>query len=43
VAIRSSATVLHYTSDYDLIAKTTGQDTDWVAPPGHCRSIRPKG
>ncbi len=31
---RYAATVLHYTSDYDLIAKVTGQETDWVAPPG---------
>jgi predicted nucleic acid-binding protein len=34
VAGRHSAAVLHYASDYDLIAKVTGQDTQWVAAPG---------
>lgn len=26
--------VLHYDSDFDLIARVTGQKCDWVAPPG---------
>lgn len=26
--------VLHYDSDFDLIARLTGQQCDWVAPPG---------
>jgi hypothetical protein len=34
VASRHSATALHYTSDFDLIAKATGQPTEWVVPPG---------
>ncbi len=34
VAMRHSAMVLHYASDFDLIAKVTGQDAQWVAPPG---------
>ncbi len=31
VAERYSATVLHDTSDYDLISKVTGQTMEWVA------------
>lgn len=27
-------TVLHYDSDFDLIASVTGQDTHWVVQPG---------
>lgn len=34
VAERERATVLHYDSDYDLIAQVTGQATQWVVPPG---------
>jgi predicted nucleic acid-binding protein len=30
----NGATVLHYDSDYDLIASVTGQPTAWVAPRG---------
>src|SRR5262249_21165 len=30
----NGATVLHYDSDYDRIAKVTGQPTEWVAPRG---------
>lgn len=26
--------VLHYDSDFDLIARVTGQKCEWVAPPG---------
>jgi predicted nucleic acid-binding protein len=29
-----AATVLHYDKDYDLIAATTGQRTQWVVPRG---------
>ena len=34
VAERERVTILHYDSDYDLIAKVTGQPTQWVAPRG---------
>lgn len=34
VAEREDLSVLHYDSDYDLIASVTGQPTDWVAPRG---------
>jgi predicted nucleic acid-binding protein/Arc/MetJ family transcription regulator len=34
VAGRYDATVLHYTTDFDLIAKATGQPADWIAPTG---------
>jgi predicted nucleic acid-binding protein/Arc/MetJ family transcription regulator len=34
VASRYQATVLHSTPDFDVIAKVTGQPTEWVAPPG---------
>lgn len=34
VAERERVTVLHYDSDYDLIAQVTGQATQWVVPPG---------
>jgi hypothetical protein len=27
-------TVLHYDGDYDMIAKVTGQPTEWVVPRG---------
>ncbi len=32
VAERERVTVLHYDSDYDLIAEVTGQPTQWVVP-----------
>lgn len=34
VAERSSLTVLHYDRDFDLIARVTGQPTQWVVPAG---------
>ena len=34
VAERNSLTVLHYDKDFDLIAKVTGQATQWVVPAG---------
>lgn len=34
VAERERVTILHYDSDYDLIAQTTGQPTRWVVPRG---------
>jgi predicted nucleic acid-binding protein len=34
VAGRHQATVLHHSSDFDLIAKVTGQAVEWVAVPG---------
>jgi predicted nucleic acid-binding protein len=34
VAERERVTVLHYDGDYDLIAKVTGQPTQWVVPAG---------
>ena len=34
VAERERVTVLHYDRDYDLIAKITGQATQWVVPRG---------
>jgi len=34
VAERERVTVLHYDSDYDLIAHITGQPTQWVVPRG---------
>ena len=34
VAEREQVTVLHYDSDYDQIAKITGQPALWVVPPG---------
>jgi len=34
VAERERVTVLHYDSDYDLIALLTGQQTQWVVPRG---------
>jgi len=34
VAERERITILHYDSDYDLIAKVTGQPTQWVVPRG---------
>ena len=34
VAQRHAVTVLHYTSDYDLIVKATGQAAQWIVPAG---------
>ena len=34
VAERERVTVLHYDSDYDLIAEVTGQAVQWVVPRG---------
>lgn len=34
VAERERVTVLHYDSDYDIIAKVTSQPTQWVVPRG---------
>jgi predicted nucleic acid-binding protein len=34
VAERESVTMLHYDSDYDLIADITGQPAQWVVPRG---------
>jgi predicted nucleic acid-binding protein len=34
VAERERVTILHYDSDYDLIAQTTGQPAQWVVPRG---------
>jgi predicted nucleic acid-binding protein len=34
VAERERLTLLHYDSDYDLIARVTGQPTQWVVPRG---------
>jgi predicted nucleic acid-binding protein len=34
VAERERVTVLHYDSDYDLIAGVTGQPMQWVVPRG---------
>lgn len=34
VAARAELTVLHYDRDFDLIAKATGQTTEWVVEPG---------
>jgi predicted nucleic acid-binding protein len=34
VAERERVTVLHYDSDYDLIAKVTAQPVQWVVPRG---------
>ena len=34
VAERERVTLVHYDSDYDLIAEVTGQPMQWVAPPG---------
>jgi predicted nucleic acid-binding protein len=33
-AERSSLVVLHYDTDYDLIAEVTGQPMEWVVPRG---------
>lgn len=33
-AERSGLVVLHYDKDFDLIAKVTGQRTDWIVPAG---------
>ncbi len=30
----ASLTVLHYDSDYDVIAKVTGQPVEWIVPRG---------
>jgi predicted nucleic acid-binding protein len=34
VAERERVAVLHYDSDYDIIAKVTGQPVQWVVPRG---------
>lgn len=34
VAERHRATILHYDSDYELIAEVTGQPAEWVVPRG---------
>lgn len=34
VAERAGLAVLHYDSDFDLIASVTGQPTEWVVPRG---------
>jgi predicted nucleic acid-binding protein len=34
IAERERVTLLHYDSDYDLIAQITGQPTRWVVPRG---------
>ena len=34
VAERERVTVLHYDSDYELIAEVTGQPAHWVVPRG---------
>jgi predicted nucleic acid-binding protein len=34
VAEREGVTILHYDSDYDLIAEVTGQPMQWVVPRG---------
>jgi predicted nucleic acid-binding protein len=34
VAERERVTVVHYDSDYDIIAQVTGQPTQWVVPRG---------
>jgi predicted nucleic acid-binding protein len=34
VAEREHVTLLHYDSDYDLIAQVTGQQAQWVVPRG---------
>jgi predicted nucleic acid-binding protein len=34
VAEREHVTLLHYDSDYDLIAEVTGQQMEWVVPRG---------
>ncbi len=34
VAERNSLTLIHYDKDFDLIAKVTGQDVEWVVPVG---------
>ena len=34
VAERNALTVLHYDKDFDLIAKVTGQATEWIVAAG---------
>lgn len=34
VAARNDLTLVHYDSDYDIIASVTGQPTRWAAPRG---------
>ena len=34
VAERNALTLIHYDKDFDLIAKVTGQDVEWVVPSG---------
>ena len=33
-AEQAGLTVLHYDSDYDIIAKVTGQSCEWIVPAG---------
>lgn len=41
VAERHRVTLLHYDADFDLIAETTGQPTQWVLPRGSIKETRP--
>jgi len=34
VAERAALSVLHYDRDFELIASVTGQDVEWIVPPG---------
>lgn len=34
IAATHSATLLHYDRHFDLIAEVTGQEAEWIAPPG---------
>jgi predicted nucleic acid-binding protein len=34
IAERHALTLVHYDKDFDLIAKVTGQDVEWVVPLG---------
>lgn len=34
VAERAGLTVLHYDADFDIVASTTRQPTEWIAPRG---------
>lgn len=40
IAERERVTVVHDDSDYDQIAKITGQPMQWVVPPARCRDDR---
>jgi predicted nucleic acid-binding protein len=37
VAARNGLTLVHYDSDYDIVASVTGQPTRWAAPRGMVR------